>query len=452
MELMVPTDSLYLFAESRDHPMHVTALTVFKPPEGAGPDFVRDFTDRLVANDQIQPTFRKRPVRLLGATDLLAWTHDDEIDIDYHVRHLALPAPGRVRDLFELTSRLHTNMLDRHRPLWEAYVLEGLDDGRFALCIKVHHSLIDGAAAAKLLERAMSVDPEDTEVRAMWSMPSLERPPSDRPSLLGSLTKIAGSITGLPSSTWKLARGALVEQQLTLPFRAPRTMFNVKIGPARRFVAQSWPIDRVLRVKKAAGVSFNDAVLAMCAGALRYYLLEQNALPDTPLIALVPVSLRPTADDGSGGNKVGAILCNLATDVDDPAQRIEIISAAMRGNKEILAELPRAQVVALSAMSIVPLGLSDLPGFVSSTPPPFNLVISNVPGFAEQMYYGGARMEGSYPLSHITHGQALNMTFINNGDKLDFGLVGCRRSMPHLQRLLAHLESSLTDLERAVGV
>lgn len=448
---MVPTDSLYLFAESREHPMHVGGLSLLRPPKGAGPDFVRQFTDALLANDQIQPTFRKRPARIIGATDLLAWTHDDEIDVDYHVRHLALPAPGRVRDLFELTSRLHTSLLDRHRPLWEAYVVEGLNDGRFALYIRVHHSLIDGAAAAKLLERSMSVDPAETEVRAMWSLPQRERPPTERSSLLGSLTKLAGSVTGLPSSTLKLARGALLEQQLTLPFRAPRTVFNVKIGSSRRFAAQSWPLDRVLRVKQAAGVSFNDAVLAMCAGALRYYLLEQNALPDTPLIALVPVSLRPAADDGTGGNKVGAILCNLATDVDDAAQRIEIISAAMRSNKKVLAELPRTQVVALSAMSIVPLGLSDLPGFVSTTPPPFNLVISNVPGPAEQMYYGGARLEGSYPLSHLTHGQAFNITFINNAGNLDFGLLGCRESMPHMQRLLAHLESSLKDLERAVG-
>jgi diacylglycerol O-acyltransferase / wax synthase len=452
MELMVPTDSFYLFAESGEHPMHVGGLSLFKPPEGAGPDFVRNFTDALVANDDIQPTFRKRPARIVGGIDLLAWVYDDEIDINNHVRHSVLPSPGRVRDLFELTSRLHTKLLDRNRPLWEACVVEGLSDGRFAVYIKVHHSLIDGAAAAKLLERSYSVDPDDTEVRAMWSLPQQRRPPTNRSSLLGSLTKFAGSVAGLPFSTLQLARDALFEQQLTLPFRAPRTMFNVKIAAERRFAARSWPLDRVMRVKKAAGVSFNDAVLAMCAGALRYYLLEQNALPDSPLIALVPVSLRSSTDAGSGGNKVGAILCNLATDVDDPARRIEVIGAAMRGNKKILAELPRAQVVALSAMSIVPLGLADLPGFVSSTPPPFNLVISNVPGPIEQMYCGGARLEGSYPLSHLTNGQALNITFINNGDKIDFGVVGCRRSMPHLERLLEHLASSLKDLERAVGV
>jgi diacylglycerol O-acyltransferase / wax synthase len=452
MELMVPTDSLYLIAESREHPLHVGGLSLFKPPEGAGREFVRNFTGALIANEPIQPTFRKRPARIMRGLDILAWTYDDEIDVNYHVQRVALPSPGRVHDLFELTSKLHSTLLDRRRPLWDAYVVEGLNDGRFAVYIRVHHSLIDGAAGAKLLERAYSVDPFETEVRAMWTVPQLERPPTERSSILGSLSKMAGSIAGLPSSTLKLARGALVEQQLTLPFTAPRTMFNVKIGDARRFAAQSWSMERVLRVKKAAGVSFNDAVLAMCAGALRYYLIEQEALPETPLIALVPVSLRPAADDGSSGNKVGAILCNLATDVDDPAQRIEIIAAAMRGNKAVLAELPRAQVVALSAMSIVPLGLGDVPGFVSTTPPPFNLVISNVPGPVEEMYSGGARLDGSYPLSHLTNGQALNITFINRAGNLDFGLVACRRSVPHLSRLLEHLESSLKDLERAVGV
>ena len=250
----------------------------------------------------------------------------------------------------------------------------------------------------------------------------------------------------------KLARAALIEQQLTLPMAAPHTMFNVKVGGARRCAAQSWPADRVLAVKRAAGVSFNDAVLAMCSGALRYYLLEQNALPEAPLIAMVPVSLRSKEEADAGGNMVGSILCNLATDVEDPVARIEAISQSMRANKKVFAELPRLQVLALSALYMAPLTLAGVPGFISSTPPPFNLVISNVPGLAEPMYYGGARLDGSYPLSAIPDGQALNITLVNNAGNLDFGLVGCRRSVPHLQHLLAHLESSLKDLERAVGV
>jgi WS/DGAT/MGAT family acyltransferase len=248
-----------------------------------------------------------------------------------------------------------------------------------------------------------------------------------------------------------LARAALIEQQLTLPFAAPRTMLNVRIGGARRAAAQSWSLDRIKSVKRAAGVTVNDVVLAMCAGALRYYLSEQQALPDTPLVAMVPISLRSAEEADSGGNMVGSILCNLATDVDDPAKRLAAISKSMRGNKKVFSELPRLQAFALSALLIAPLGFSALPGFVSSAPPPFNIVISNVPGPTEPIYWGGARLDGNYPLSIALDGQALNITLVNNADNIDFGLVGCRRSVPHLQRLLGHLESSLKDLERAVG-
>jgi WS/DGAT/MGAT family acyltransferase len=286
----------------------------------------------------------------------------------------------------------------------------------------------------------------------MWSLRRPPKPPSGGGSNpLRSLVKMAGSVMGVAPSTLKLARAALLEQQLTLPFVAPHTMLNVKVGGARRCAGQSWSLDRVKRVKKAAGVTVNDAVLAMCAGALRYYLLEQDALPDTPLVAMVPVSLRSEADADSGGNKVGSILCNLATDVEDPAQRIELIAESMRRNKKVLAQLPSYQVLALSALNMAPLTLTGVPGFLSTVPPPFNLVISNVPGVGDPLYYGGARLDGSYPLSNIPDGQALNITLVNNGGNLDFGLVGCRRSVPHLQRLLVHLETSLQDLEQAVG-
>ncbi|WP_261860619.1 WS/DGAT/MGAT family O-acyltransferase [Mycobacterium marinum] len=454
MELMMPTDSMFLFVESREHPMHVGGLSLFEPPEGAGPDFVRNFYEALVANDEFQPTFRKHPATIGGGIARVAWAYDDDLDVDYHVRRSALPSPGRVRDLLELTSRLHTSLLDRHRPLWELHVVEGLSDGRFAMYAKMHHALIDGVSAAKLMQRTMSADPSDTEVRAMWNLPRPPRPESDGggSSLVGSLVKMAGSVAGLAPSTLKLARAALFEQQLTLPFAAPHTMFNVKVGGARRCAAQSWSLERIRAVKQAAGVTVNDAVLAMCAGALRYYLIEQDALPDAPLIAMVPVSLRSKEQADSGGNMVGSVLCNLGTNVEDPAQRIEIISASMRANKKVLADLPRLQVLALSGLNMAPLTLAGVPGFLSTVPPPFNIVISNVPGGAQPLYYGGARLDGSYPLSNIPDGQALNITLVNNADRLDFGLVGCRRSVPSLQRLLGHLETSLKDLEQAVGV
>jgi WS/DGAT/MGAT family acyltransferase len=453
MDLMSPTDSVFLLTESREHPMHVGGLQLFEPPEGAGPEFVREAAAALAANREFQPTFRKRPAWVVGGLANVAWAYDDadDVDIDYHLRRSALASPGRVRELLELTSRLHSSLLDRHRPLWEAYFVEGLNDGRFALYSKFHHSLIDGVSVLKLMQRTLSTDADDPELRAIWSLPRRHRISADR-SRWQTLRQLAGSVAAFVPSTWSLARAALVEQQLTLPFAAPRTMLNVPIGGARRVAAQSWSLDRIKSIKQAAGVTVNDVVLAMCSGALRYYLFEQHALPDTPLVAMVPVSLRTKEEADSGGNMVGSILCNLATDVEDPATRLETISESMRGNKKVFSELPRLQAFALSAFLIAPLGLSALPGFVSSAPPPFNIVISNVPGPTEPMYWGGARLDGNYPLSIALDGQALNITMTNNAGNIDFGLVGCRRSVPHLQRLLGHLESSLKDLERATGV
>ncbi len=448
---MAPIDAVFLMGESREHPMHVGGLQLYEPPPGAGPGFVREFYDHLVALRDFQPTFLKRPSTFFGGVTSLAWSYDKDIDIDYHIRRSALASPGRVRELLELTSRLHSSLLDRHRPLWEAHIIEGLQDGRFAVYSKFHHALIDGVSALRLTQRALSSDPDDPEIRAIWCLPKRKRNPNPV-SRFGSLVKTVGSIAALGPSTVSLARAALLEQQLTLPFGAPRTMLNVKIGGARRCAAQSWSVDRIKNVKRAAGVTVNDVVLAMCSGALRYYLLEQSALPDKPLVAMVPMSLRREDEADAGGNLVGAILCNLATDNDDPAARLEIVSESMRNNKKVFTQLPRVQALALSAMNMGSLALAVVPGWVASTSPPFNLVISNVPGPHQQMYCGGARLDGNYPLSIALDGQALNITLVSNADNLDFGLVGCRRSIPHLQRLLAHLESSLKDLERAVGV
>jgi diacylglycerol O-acyltransferase len=451
MQLISPTDSMFLLAESREHPMHVGGLSLFQPPEGAGREFVREVYEDMVAEQDFQPTFRKHPATLFGGIANYAWSFDDEVDLDYHLRRSGLPSPGRVRDLLELTSRLHGTLLDRHRPLWETHLVEGLDDGRFAVYAKFHHALIDGVSALRLTQRSMSTDPTETDMRVIWNLPRRKRSSSgEQSSRLGALLSAAGSVAALGPSTYSLARKGLYEQQLTLPFGAPRTMFNVPIGGARRVAAQSWSLDRIKSVKAAAGVTVNDVVLAMCSGALRGYLAEQSALPEAPLIAMVPVSMRSEADADSGGNMVGAILCNLATDDDDPATRLATISASMRGNKEVFSQLPKVQAMALSAMMMAPIGLSAIPGFVSTAPPPFNIVISNVPGPRQPMYWKGARLDGNYPLSIALDGQAMNITLTNNADNVDFGLVGCRRSVPRLQRMLGHLEDALKDLERAV--
>ena len=453
MELISPLDNIFLLGESREHPMHVGGLQLFVPPDGAGPEFVRDTYEAMLLCTDVQPTFRKHPAFLGGVTNI-AWVEDKDVELDYHLRRSALPAPGKVRDLLELTSRLHGYLLDRHRPLWEAHLVDGLTDGRYALYVKIHHALIDGVSAQRLMQRTMTPDPNDDELRVAWTLrPRRHKSASRGPSPLQMLARTAGSVAALAPSTLSLARAALIEQQLTLPFQAPKTMFNVRIGGARRVAAQSWSLERVKRVKAAAGgVTVNDVVLAMCAGALRGYLLEQSALPDTPLVAMVPVSLRTDERADRGGNMVGTILCNLATHLDDAGKRLEAIHESMNDNKQVFSQLPQIQQFALSAFLTGGIAFSLVPGFVAAAPPPFNIVISNVPGPREPLYWKGARLDGNYPLSIALDGQALNITLTNNADNLDFGLVGCRRSLPHLQHLLGHLEDSLKDLERSAGV
>jgi WS/DGAT/MGAT family acyltransferase len=451
MQLISPLDWMMLSAESREHPMHVAGLQLFRPPPAAGPQFVRDIYQAMLAHSETQPAFRKRPTQLPGGMPSFRWSFDDHVDLDYHVRRSALPAPGRVRELLELTSRLHGSLLDRHRPLWETHVIEGLQDGRFALYTKMHHALVDGVSALNLLQRSLSSGHSDDQIRVPWDLaPRIQAQPNHDGRLHKAIDTMK-SAASLAPSTVTLARAGLLEQQMALPFRAPRTMLNVPIGGARRCAAQSWSLERINDVKNAAGATVNDVVLAMCAGALRSYLTDLNALPDAPLIAMVPVNLRK-AGDSDGGNVVAAALCNLATDLDDPVKRLETIQASMRGNKKVLSQLPRAQAMALSATTVLaPALLAGLPG-LRGTPPTFNITISNVPGIREPLHLNGARLEGNYPMSIVLDGQALNITLATSADSLDFGLVGCRRSVPHLQRLLSDLETSLKDLERAVGI
>ncbi|MGH9139464.1 MAG: WS/DGAT/MGAT family O-acyltransferase [Acidimicrobiales bacterium] len=459
MGLMPVTDAAFLLAERRERPMHVGGLQLFAPPDDVHPSYVGDLVRESldVLPDDIHPLFRRRPFRSLGTFGQWFWNDDAEIDLEYHVRHSALPPPGRIRELLALVSQLHGSLLDRNRPLWEGHLIEGLDDGRFAVYTKIHHAMVDGVAAMQILQDALTDDPDARDVPPPWAMKRRGSrrtvvPPSPVQVALGAL-RGAGQLAGVGPVFWRTVREAQREQAATIPFQAPRTIFNQSITGARRFAAQSWPLERVKAIGKASGTSLNDVVLAMCSGALRQYLLELDALPDQPLVSMVPVSLRTADDDArDAGNAVGVILCNLATDLDDAGQRLKMINESMAHGKSTLKQLSPLQVVALSAMAMTPMIAAPLYGPGRVLPPPFNLVISNVPGPRKPLYWNGARLEGVYPVSIPSDGQALNITVTSYVNNLEFGLIGCRQKVPHLQRLLAMLGESLDDLEQAVGI
>jgi WS/DGAT/MGAT family acyltransferase len=502
---MPVTDSMFLLAESREHPMHVGGLQLFRPSPDRGPDQVSDLYRRLLAMEEVRPLFRRRPRGPVSSLGQWAWSDDGDLDLEYHVRLSALPRPGRVRELLDLTSRLHGSLLDRHRPLWEFHVIEGLADGRFATYSKIHHALLDGVSALRLLETTLSTDPDETGLCAPWSPPPPPGAPPPYPSppgapspstpspdtwasqrsqdelrdarmpgggaseqpwpgtaggaaapwrALRSAAAMLGDVAGVPRAMIKVAGEAWRAQAGTLPFQAPRSILNVPITGARRFAAQSYSLERMLAVGKAAGVTLNDVMLAMCAGALRQYLLDLGALPDRPLVAAVPVSLRGSGGGGTearGGNAVGIILCTLATDLPDAGDRLAAIRAATSAGKRAYAGLTPLQITVISALAMAPLALAPLPGMARLRPPPFNVLISNVPGPRRPLYWCGARLEGAYPLSIPYDGLALNITATSYDGALQFGLIGCRRSVPSLQRLLTHLETALADLEKATA-
>jgi diacylglycerol O-acyltransferase len=457
---MPPTDSLFLMTESREHPMHVGGLQLFEPPEGADAMDVRAMFDAAIARDEPSALFRKRPRRSVLTAGQWGWERDEQFDIEHHVRRNALPAPGRVLELLALCSRLHSSLLDRHRPLWECHLVEGLDDGRYAVYFKIHHAMMDGVGSLRLLQRQLSEDPDARDLPAPWTQSTGRRdvvaaqPGEGLAALsLGAVRgalHLAGEAAGLPAVLARTLNRGLHEQSTSLSFAAPKTMFNVPITGARRFAAQSWPIARIQQVAKSAGVTLNDVVLAMCSGALRTYLLGFSALPEQPLIAMVPVSLRSTSNRDAGGNAVGAVMANLATDLADPARRLARISTSMTEGKKALSSMSPTQILAMSAIGMSPLLLPML-GLPELGRPPFNLIISNVPGPRRPLYWNGARLDGLYPLSIPVDGQALNITCTSYSDQLAFGLTGCRRTVPRLQRLLDYLDDELFDLERAVA-
>ncbi|MFI6870331.1 wax ester/triacylglycerol synthase family O-acyltransferase [Nocardia sp. NPDC050406] len=449
MDLLNPLDAIFLAVESREHPMHVAGLQLFEPPADAGPEFARDLYEKMASATDVRTRFRRRPSRRLGGFSSVSWDHDPHVDLRYHLRRSALPAPGGLPELLDLTARLHGQLLDRHRPLWEARLIEGLDDGRFAVYVKIHHALIDGVSAMRLLQRVFTDDPFDTRLRVPWTMGGPTNEPRPAESTLSQLRNALPRMATTARAAAGPLRGVL-DGRLELPMTAPKTMLNVPIGGARRLAVRSWPLERINAVRSATGATVNDVVLAMSAAALRTYLLEHDALPEDPLIAMVPVNIRHV-DADSDGNMVAACLCNLGTDIEDPLTRLTTISASMRNAKSIFTQLPQVEAMALSALLMAPLGVSLIPGFDALPRMPFNLVISNVPGPRKPVYFQGARLDSNYPLSIPFESQAMNISLTTNGDNLDFGIVGCRRSVPDLDRLPGHLEAGLAELEKALA-
>lgn len=462
-----PTSVAFLLAENRSMPMHVGGLQLFKKPEGAGRSYTREMYEQMRDVEEIAPLFLKRPHRSIGTAGQYVWVEDEQFDIEYHVRHSALPKPGRVRELLELCSRLHSTRLGRERPLWEAHVIEGMRDGRVAMYTKTHHALVDGVSAMRLLASVLSTDPDRRNMAAPWgrrpapagdvgTVEKAEHSMAEVPiQALRTAFGITAEAAGMPAALVKTISKGLKNETSSLSLHAPRTIFNQSITGSRRFAAQDWPIERLRHIGRAAGATLNDVVLAMCSGAMRAYLLELDALPEAPLVAMVPVGLNAKQSQiasADGGNAVGAVMVQLATDLHDPAERLSRIHRSMLDGKRALSSMTPVQILAMSALGQAPAILAPILRMQGIVRPPYNLIISNVPGPRSTHYWNGAQLLGTYPLSIPINGMALNITCTSYDGNMAFGLTGCRRTVPHLQRLLTYLDDEVAALEKAAGV
>lgn len=455
MKALSPSDAMFLLAELRHQPMHVAGLQLLTLPKGSPPGFIGEMVEQMRSYPEPLPPYNQR----LVFRGTWFWRADEQFDIDHHLRHLSLPAPGRIRELLAMVSRLHGSLMDRSRPLWETSIIEGLQDGRVAIYSKVHHAMFDGVSATLEARKALSEDPKQRNMPPPWARPRSARPTSDSAlaqpgspltALLGSLSANYRVLPGAARGFYDLLRRGSKDPADITPYQAPPTMLNVRISSARRFAAQSYSLARLKKVGKASGATLNDIALAMCAGALREYLLAQNALPDKPLISMVPVSVR-AADGPEGGNQVSVILATLATDVADPSLRLKAIVASTQRAKERMAQMSRVEQIAYAAAALSPMAITSQLG-LDRIRPAFNVVISNVPGPTKPLYWNGARLDEAYPLSIPIDGQALNITLTSYCDTIAFGYTACRRSVPSMQRLLDYTEGALAELERAVAV
>lgn len=464
-------DGAFLHLESPEVPLHVGGLALFEPPAGDHIDWYEALKKHVASRMHLAAVFTRKLALMPFDLANPVWIVDDDIDLDYHIRYVVLPKPGTIEQLEAMAARLHSSLLDRSRPLWEFYVIEGLADGRIGFYTKVHHAAVDGQAAVAVGNAVFDISPEPRRVKAprakrgsryqLGMAELLSAAVSNQMEQLVGFAKLLPPIARAAYQTIaQSAKMAIAEKRAgnrsqrktgTRFKFAPPTPFNTSITNQRAFAGVSLPLQEVKFIGRAHGASINDMVLWLCSTALRDYLLDSRELPKKSLVAGVPISLRAEGDTSSN-NQVSGTMIDLATQEADPLKRLaQIMNAtrAMKAEVGAFANLIPKDFPSLGSPWLMS-GLASLYGRsrLADNVRLMNVVISNVPGPQIPLYLAGAKMLANYPVSIVVHGVALNITVQSYMGQLDFGLISCRRAMPDVKELAHQLTRAMETLRR----
>jgi len=485
MRQLTSLDAQFLAVETPRTYGHVGGLAVYDP--GTAPGGKLELADvcKLVSErlHLLQP-FRWRLVEVPFGLDHPYWIEDPDFDIDFHIREAAIPPPGDDRTLGEVVSRIFARPLDRRHPLWELYLIHGLSDGRVAMLTKVHHSVVDGVSGAEILSVLLDLSPEGREIpppepghagervpgdvemlgrgllglprqplRAIRSAPSTLANLVDVPGVarvpgMGTFGRAASRVRGVLGSTPTDAR--VLEMQ-TAP--VPRTRFNGRISPHRRYAFGSISLDTVKALKNEMGITVNDVVVTISATAVREWLIEHDELPEEPLVSMIPVSVRAPHEYGSFGNRVSMMIVPIPTNVEDPRERLMQAHEYLRGAKERHSAIPADLLT--DATAFIPPAVAAMAArttfdIMGRIRPPLNLVISNVPGPRERLYCAGAQLQAHFPVSVIADGVGLNITAMSYRDHIDFGIVADREMIGDAWPLMHGVKRACHELAEEV--
>jgi len=463
MKRLSGADAFFLYSERPTWPMHIGCLAIVDPSEAPafGYDRLRSLlAERIAAVPEFTMKVKEVPLGL-GHPILV---DDPAFEIDRHVHRVAVPSPGGRRELSEVVGDLVSVRLDRRRPLWELWVIEGLQGGRVALLTKVHHAMADGVSGAGLAAVLCDLEPNPPLRKTTERQVGTERVPSDLELVASGALSAALSpprlVMWAAEFSLRTARRAVLAQRRGIPgpfTRAPRVPWNGRLSPLRGFAFVSVPLDDVKAIRHALGGTINDVVLAVCAGALRRWLLDHGCLPAAPLVAAIPVSMRSAADQELG-NQISTIFTSLETHLADPVQRLRSIGVGAAAAKEINDELLRDKDVRRLSGLVVP-GLASLgwkayvaAGLEERVPVPSDLVISNVRGPSEPLYVTGAQIIGLHPVPPAVASQGMDITVISYLDSVGFGFTVDRERIPDPWELADHVPEALDELAAAAGL